>query len=170
MKTNKHTRFLVMSALIAALYAAATYVSAAFGLAFGGIQFRISEMFTVLPLFTPAAVPGLTIGCIIGNLASPYGLADILLGSFATLVSSVCVYFTKNIKFHNVPILAPVFPTVFNGIIVGAEVAFFLPEGISAAAFLISAAQVAFGEAVICFGLGLPFSLFLQKEQFKSLF
>ena len=73
-KTKTLSRFIVTAALIAAAYAALTYLSAALGLAYGGIQFRISEALNILAAFTPAAVPGLMIGCVIGNIGSPMGL------------------------------------------------------------------------------------------------
>ena len=77
MKNKKlSVRFLTESAVIAALYAAATYLSAAFSLAYGPVQFRLSEALTVLSTLTPAAIPGLTIGCIIGNISSPMGIWD----------------------------------------------------------------------------------------------
>ena len=81
MKNKKlSVRFLTESAVIAALYAAATYLSAAFSLAYGPVQFRLSEALTVLSTLTPAAIPGLTIGCIIGNISSPMGIWDVLGG------------------------------------------------------------------------------------------
>ena len=89
-----------MGGLIAALYAIATYLSAAMGLAYGGIQFRISEALTILPIFTPAAIPGLIVGCFIGNLGSPFGMVDILLGTFATAFAAVCSYHTLG-NVHN---------------------------------------------------------------------
>ena len=82
MKNKKlSVRFLTESAVIAALYAAATYLSAAFSLAYGPVQFRLSEALTVLSTLTPAAIPGLTIGCIIGNISSPMGIWDVLFDS-----------------------------------------------------------------------------------------
>ncbi len=73
MSTSKKVRFLALSAVIAALYAVLTYVAAALNLAYGAVQFRFSEALTVLPVFTPAAIPGLTVGCLIANLGSPLG-------------------------------------------------------------------------------------------------
>ena len=64
--------YLAQAGMIAAIYAALTYLAMALNLAYGSIQFRFSEALTILPIFTPAAVPGLAIGCLIGNLASPY--------------------------------------------------------------------------------------------------
>ena len=82
------SRTLVTAALIAAAYAALTYVSAAMGLAYGEVQFRLSEALCVLAAFTPAAIPGLTIGCVLGNITSPLGIADIVFGAAATLLSA----------------------------------------------------------------------------------
>ena len=73
MKTENKVRFLALSAVIAALYAVLTYAAAAVNLAYGPFQFRFSEALTVLPAFTPAAIPGLAIGCLLSNLASPPG-------------------------------------------------------------------------------------------------
>lgn len=85
MNRNK-LNYLVQGAVIAALYAALTYVAGAVGLAYGNVQFRFSEALTVLAAFTPAAIPGLTIGCFLGNLGSPYGMVDIICGTAATLL------------------------------------------------------------------------------------
>ena len=68
MKRRNPTRYLVQAGMIAALYVALTYLSNALGLAYGMVQFRLSEALCILPLFTPAAVPGLAVGCIVGNL------------------------------------------------------------------------------------------------------
>ena len=85
---NSRTMFVVTSALIAAIYAGFTYFSAIWGLAYGPVQFRISEALTILPILTPAAVPGLIVGCFIGNLGSPYGIVDILCGTLATALAA----------------------------------------------------------------------------------
>lgn len=164
MSTKQKTNFLVTGGLIAALYAVATYFSAALGLAYGGIQFRFSEALTILPVFTPAAIPGLIIGCFIGNLGSPFGMVDILLGTFATAFAAVCSYHTRKITFKGLPLVSMFFPVLFNAIIVGTEVAWFLPEGFSAIGFLISAVEVAAGELIVCYGLGIPLFYLLKKS------
>ena len=92
MKKNT-TRYLTQAAVIAALYVVLTYVSSAVGLAYGGVQFRLSEALTILPAFTPAAIPGLTIGCVLGNLGSPMGIVDIVCGAGATLLCVACDVF-----------------------------------------------------------------------------
>ena len=75
--------FLAQAAVIAALYTVLTLVAVAMNLAFGPVQFRFSEALTILPVFTPAAIPGLTLGCVLSNLWSSFGLADIIFGSLA---------------------------------------------------------------------------------------
>lgn len=167
MKGNNKTKFLVLGGLIAAFYAVATYISAAMGLAYGGIQFRISEALTILPVFTPAAIPGLIIGCFIGNLGSPFGMVDVLLGTFATAFAAVCTYQTRKITFKGLPLLSMFFPVLFNALIVGTEVAWFLPEGFSAVGFIVSAAQVGAGELVICYVIGIPLYYLLKKNENK---
>ena len=68
MRTASKVRFLAQGAVIAALYAVLTYLAAAMNLAYGPVQFRFSEALTVLPVFTPAAIPGLALGCFLSNL------------------------------------------------------------------------------------------------------
>ena len=88
MSTSKKVRFLALGAVIAALYAVLTYVAAAMNVAYGAVQFRFSEALTVLPVFTPAAIPGLTLGCLIANLGSPLGVVDWVFGTGATLIAA----------------------------------------------------------------------------------
>lgn len=157
------TKFIVTGALIAALYAGLTYFSAILGIAYGPIQFRISEALTILPILTPAAIPGLTIGCFIGNLSSPYGIVDILCGTLATAIGTVATRMLRNVRIRTIPFLAPLSPVIFNALIVGAEITFFLPEGASLHGFLFSAATVALGEMIVCYALGLPLGMALER-------
>lgn len=153
---KRKTDFVVKSAVIAAIYAGLTYFAAILNVAYGGIQFRFSEALTILAVFSPAAIPGLTIGCFLGNITSPYGLVDIVCGTLATLVAAVLSYKTRNIKFRELPLLSALFPVISNAIIVGLEITLFMPEEFAFKAFLISAFQVGFGELVMCYGLGIP--------------
>ena len=82
---NKNVTFLTQAAMIAAIYVVLTYVFAPFS--FGEVQIRISEALTILPLFTPAAIPGLFVGCLVGNILGGAILPDIIFGSIATPVS-----------------------------------------------------------------------------------
>lgn len=164
-KNKKKTMFVVEAAVIAAIYAGLTYFAAILNVAYGGIQFRFSEALTILAVFSPAAIPGLTIGCFLGNITSPYGLIDIICGTLATLIAAVLSYKTRNIRFKDLPLLSAFFPVLANAIIVGLEITLFMPEGFKFEAFLISAFQVGFGELVICYGLGIPLHKVIKKTK-----
>lgn len=112
MKKN-NVLFLTQAAMIAALYVVLTFLSNAFGLASGAIQIRISEALTVLPYFTPVAVPGLFVGCLISNLLTGCALFDVLFGSLATLLGALGTRFLRRWKW-----LAPLPPIVSNIVIV----------------------------------------------------
>ena len=109
---NKGTLFLVQAAAIAAVYVVLTTVFAAFS--FGEVQVRISEALTILPVFTPAAIPGLFVGCIISNFLGGAILMDVIFGSIATLIGAVFTWKLRNSSKW----LAPLPPIVANAIIV----------------------------------------------------
>lgn len=164
MKNRKTgTVYLVQAALIAAVYAVLTYALSP--IAFGSQQIRFSEALTVLPVLTPAAIPGLTIGCVISNIGSPYGIADIILGALATFLAACCTRAARNIRIKNLPVLSLIFPVIFNGIIIGLEISYFLPESVSFFGFLASGGGVALGEAISCYVLGLPLFAALNKTK-----
>lgn len=109
---DKKVLFMAQAAMIAALYVALTYVFAP--ISFSEVQVRIAEALTILPVFTPAAIPGLFIGCLLGNIMGGALVPDILLGSLATLIGA---FFTWMLRKAN-PFLAPVPPIVANTLIV----------------------------------------------------
>lgn len=100
-RSHKTVLFLTQSAVIAALYIVFTMVSAAFGLSSGVIQVRISEAMCILPAFTPAAIPGLTIGCFIANLLSGGVILDAVFGGLATLLGAVGAYLLGRVLHKN---------------------------------------------------------------------
>lgn len=161
----KKTVFVVQAAVIAALYAGLTLAASLLNLAYGGIQFRFSEALTILAAFSPAAIPGLTIGCFLGNITSPYGIVDIVCGTLATLIAAVLSYWTRNVKFKDLPLLSAIFPVLTNAVIIGLEITLFMPDGFKFEAFLITAAQVGIGELVICYGLGIPLYKVIKKTK-----
>lgn len=108
---DKKVLFLVQAAAIAAIYVVLTVVFAPFG--FGEIQVRVSEALTILPYFTPAAIPGLFLGCLIGNMLGGAILLDVAFGSLATLVAAVFTYLLRKRRY-----LAPVPPIVANALVV----------------------------------------------------
>ena len=91
---NKNVAFMTQAAMIAAIYVVLTYVFAPFS--FGEVQIRIAEALTILPVFTPAAIPGLFVGCIVGNILGGAILPDIIFGSIATLIGAFFTYQLRN--------------------------------------------------------------------------
>lgn len=166
---SAHVRFLVEAAVIAALYTVLTYLAVAMNLAYYSIQFRFSEALTILPVFTPAAIPGLALGCFLSNLASPLGIVDWVFGTLATLLAAMLSYALRNIRIKGLPVLASLPPVLTNVVIVGFELAclsdigLFTFQNFSLAAYVSSAISVGAGELVICVVLGLPLFTLLKK-------
>jgi uncharacterized membrane protein len=146
------TKNITIVAMIAAIYVLLTYLFAP--LSFHYIQFRVSEVLTVLPFFTKLAIPGLLIGTIISNLLSPVGIYDVIFGSLATLLAAYLTSLTKN------RYLAPLPPVIVNSVIIGVMLGVIggLPVGIP---WLIL--YVGIGELGVCYLLGLPFIFLLER-------
>ncbi|TQI67947.1 QueT transporter family protein [Clostridium sp. KNHs216] len=160
---SQRAQYLAQGAMIGAIYMVLTLLAALANLAYGPVQFRFSEALTILPVFTPAAVPGLAVGCLLSNIWSGYGAADMVFGTLATLLAAVCTRMVRNIRIKNIPFLAPLPPVLFNAVIIGLEIAILSTEGFSWAGFWAAALSVGAGELVICYGLGLPLAAALQK-------
>lgn len=109
---NKNVLFMTHAAMIAAIYVVLTYIFSPFS--FGEVQIRIAEALTILPVFTPAAIPGLFIGCLIGNILGGAILPDIIFGSLATLIGAVFTYMLRDQN----KLLAVLPPIISNTIIV----------------------------------------------------
>ena len=165
---NKSVYFLTQTAVIAALYAVLTILQSIIfpESTSAAIQFRVSEALTVLALYTKAAIPGLTLGCVIANLGTVavLGPLDMIFGSFASLLAAVTIYMLRNVRFFRLPFLSALMPAIFNGIIVGFEIAFFFTDGgFSFNAFLFAGGFVALGELAVLFVLGLPLSVIIER-------
>ena len=113
MQKKSDIRSLCQCAIIAAIYVVLTWLATAFGLSSGVIQVRFSEMLCILPMFTPAAIGGLTVGCVLSNILSGCVLLDIVFGSLATLIGAVGTYVLRKRKY-----LAFLPPILSNTIIV----------------------------------------------------
>ena len=113
MKSTK-TLFIAQAAMIAAIYVVLTFVANALGLASGAVQVRISEALTILPLFTPTAIPGLFVGCVLANILTGCALWDIVFGSLATLIGAVGTFLLRKKSY----LLAPLPPILSNTVIV----------------------------------------------------
>ncbi len=174
MKQSRKTNQLAQGAIIAALYVALTYAQAVIfpGSTSMAVQFRISEMMTLLAVFTPAAIPGLTIGCAIANLVALGALPlDVFIGSFATLLATICMYKLRSVRFKGLPLLACLMPAIFNGVIIGWEIEFFFIEGpFNFMSFLLQGGLVALGELGVCFTLGLLFVKAVEKRGLEKYF
>lgn len=142
---------LTLSGIIAALYAGLTILLQA--ISFQAVQVRVSEALTLLPVLMPAAIPGLTVGCLLANMLSPVGWMDWVFGTLATLIAAVLTR-----KFSNNLYLAALMPVLSNAIIIGImlNVAFGEP-------LWMSMLTVGAGEALACFVLGIPLVKALEK-------
>ena len=149
---RKNTRYIVHCAMIAALYTVLTHMQNLLipGSATWAIQFRISEALCVLAFFTPAAIPGLTLGTLLFNLTFAQALPlDFLLGSLATLLATVCMHKSRNCTWKGYPLFGLLMPGLFNALIVGWELSIYIGGG-----FWFNAATVAIGEVTVLLSLG----------------
>lgn len=150
-------KFMTQAAMIAAIYVVLVFVFAP--ISFGPVQIRVAEALTILPLFTPAAVPGVFIGCLIGNLLSPGMIViDIVFGSLATLLAAIISYKLRDNKY-----LVPIPPIAINMIVVPYIIKY--GYGVPMPIFL-SALAVGVGQVISCYGLG--FILIKVLERYKD--
>lgn len=151
----KKTTFITQAAMIAALYVVLTFIANAFGLANYAIQVRFSEALTILPFFTPAAIPGLFVGCILSNLLTGCMLLDIIFGSIATLLGALGTYALRKYKWA-----APISPIVLNTIMVPYILAYVYQFEGSIPYFMVT---VGIGEIISCGILGMILLFILEK-------
>lgn len=181
-KANSRTTAIARTGMIAAVYAAATLVAllALQGLAWGPVQFRISEAVCVLALLTPNAIPGLTIGCALANLialaingAGALGLLDVVFGSLATCLGALWCW-----KMRGNPKIAVLGPVIANALIVPAYLPLLLQgmgfytipfttialDGAYIPMYLFGLVATGIGEALVMYVLGLPLLAALKRS------
>lgn len=149
---NRKTRFIVHAALIGALYVVLTYLQNLVipDSATWAIQFRASEALCVLALFTPAAVPGLTIGCLLFNLSYAAALPlDAIVGTAASFLATGAMWLTRKMTVKGYPLPGLLMPALFNALLVGWELSVYIGGG-----FWLNAIYVAIGEAAVLLTLG----------------
>ncbi len=151
---NKNVLFLTQAAMIAAVYVVLTFVFAAFS--FGEVQVRVAEALTILPVFTPAAVPGLFIGCLLGNLLGGGILPDMIFGSIATLLGALGTYVLRGRS----RFLAPLPPVAANTVIVPLILRYAYGITLPLPFLMLS---VGIGELISCGVLGLLLYALLDK-------
>ena len=150
---DKKVTFLVQAAAIAAVYVVLTLVFAPWS--FGEVQVRISEALTILPFFTPAAVPGLFVGCLIANILGGCILPDIIFGSLATLIGAVFSWLLRKNKY-----LVPVPPIAANTLIVPFVLRYGYGVNLPIPFMMLT---VGAGEIISCGVLGMIFLFALER-------
>lgn len=171
---NKQIRFLCQGAIVSAVYALLTLATWTFSSM--QIQVRLSEALCVLPLFTPAAIPGLFFGCFLSNILMG-NIIDAIFGSLATLLAALCTYFIGKLCKKKLRLfLAPLPAVVFNaiavplilyfgyGVVSFGEVTGVLPV------LSLTALSVFIGQTISCYGLGLSLTKMLEKLKFTKRF
>jgi len=149
------TKLLTQGAMIATLYV--VLVEAFKPISYGIMQVRIAEALTVLPFFTPAAIPGLTLGVLISNIIGPYGLLDIVIGTSATLIAACLSYKMPRKQ------LVPVPPILVNGVMIGGMLYYIFLGTADEMGLLPIMLWVSAGQLIACYGLGYPLMLVLEK-------
>lgn len=167
---SQRVRFLAVTGLIAGLYAALTLVLAP--LSFGPVQCRVAEALTILAVYTPAAIPGLTVGCVISNVvglsmgANVAGALDILLGTLATGIAAWLSYRLRRFRIKGLPFWSSIPPIVTNALIVGTELAVVLVPDLTVYGWLGWVGSVAAGQVIACMGGGLLLAKLMEKTGF----
>lgn len=158
------TRELAVAAMIAALYTALCLALAPFS--YGAVQVRAAEALTLLPVFSPIAIWGVTLGCALANLlgSNILGIVDVVFGSAATLVAAILSYRFRNIRMGRLPVLSAVPPVIVNAIVIGLELTYAEVGAFQAQAFAFNALTVGIGQLISCFALGLPLVYLLEKS------
>jgi uncharacterized membrane protein len=149
---NRKTRFTAHAALIGALYVVLTYAQNLIipDSATWAIQFRASEALCILAFFTPAAVPGLTIGCLLFNLSYAAALPlDAIVGTAASFLATGAMWLTRKITIKGYPLPGLLMPALFNALLVGWELSVYIGGG-----FGLNALYVPIGEAAVLLTLG----------------
>lgn len=159
MKKQINVTLLVQAAMIAALYVVLTIIANALGIASQAIQVRFSEALTILPYFTPAAIPGLFVGCILANFLTGAAIPDVVFGSLATLVGALLTYKLRRHKW-----ITPIPPIVSNAVIIPPVLLF--AYGIRPLWF--SFITVTAGEIISCGVLGMMLLFTLEKYRIFS--
>lgn len=157
--------------MLAAVYVVLSLVLAP--LSFGAVQLRVAEALTLLPVFSPVAIVGVTLGCLISNaIGVAFGLTlppDMLFGTVATLLAACMTYALRRVRWKGLPVLASLPPVLVNAVIVGWEITFFyFPAGSPPAIYAANALYVAIGQIAACCVLGLLLVYTLQRTKLDS--
>ncbi len=147
------TKTLTRAAAIAALYAAITLLLQP--ISFGPMQLRVSEAMTLLPCLWPESIAGLFVGCFLSNLIGGYGIMDAVIGGGATLIAAFLTYWLRKKRW-----LAPLPPVLINMVAIG-----ILLHVVAKAPLLMTVFYIGAGQALACYGLGIPMLTVLRKSR-----
>ena len=164
---KNRSRQVAHAAIIAALYAVLTHMQNLIlpGSATWAIQMRLSEALAVLAFYTPAAIPGLTLGCLLFNITFSAALPlDFLVGSLATYLAAQGMWLTRNIRIRNIPLPGLLMPALTNAILVGLELSIYIGGG-----FAINALYVALGELAVLLTLGTALYLTIRNRKLGAI-
>lgn len=156
---KKSSKAIAIMAVIAAVYATVT-VAFSF-ISYGPFQFRIAEGLTILPYFSPFAIVGLFVGCILSNIISPMGIPDLIFGSTATLIAAIITYYIGRSNLPFKKYLSPLPSVIFNALIIGIMVTELYAPNVP---LYLNILYVGFGQVVCCYGLGLPLINIIEKN------
>ncbi|MBQ4556133.1 MAG: QueT transporter family protein [Clostridia bacterium] len=154
---NKRVKFICHAALIAALYVVLTYLAAVMGISSGVVQVRFSEALCILPYFTAAAVPGVTVGCLLANILTGSAALDIVFGTLATLIGAVLARILRKNKW-----LVPL-PSIISNMAIIPPVLIIAYGAEEAYPFLLL--TVGIGEVISIYGLGMVLLFALEKRR-----
>ena len=160
---NSKAKSVTTGALIGAMYVALCYLQNMLipGSASWAIQFQAAEALCVLAFFTPAAIPGLTVGCFLFNISFVGALPlDPLVGPVATLLAAVGMYLTRKLTIKGYPFVGMLMPAIFNAFLVGWELTVYIGEG-----FWLNALYVAIGEVAVLLTIGTALYYALKKTK-----
>ena len=168
---NRTIRFITMGAVIAALYVVLTWLTNFIPPIGGVFQLRIAEAMCVLPMFTPAAIPGLILGCFLTNVLLGYGIYDVVFGTLATAIGAVLTYLISYRKtetslgnFTARAILAVIPPTLSNALIIPVVIMLSSRIPFSVGAYLPLVLDVGLGELVCVAAFGIPLAFALRRH------
>ena len=162
MKSSK-VQVMARCAMIAALYTAVSLLLAPFS--YGAVQVRVAEALTLLPVFGPDAIIGVTLGCLLTNLLGSSPI-DAVFGTLATLIAGVLTWKLRNICWRSLPIPSALMPVLVNAVVVGAEITFFFMDVPATGAVLaFNMFTVGLGEVVSCMVLGLLLVRAIEKNR-----
>lgn len=169
MDSRRNTEKMVKAAAIAALYAALMFIAPSFA----ALQFRVSEILTILPIFDASAIPGLALGCVVGNIYGAFTNQtpgyDIIVGSLATLICAILTRKFRNIKIFGLPIVATLPPVIINAVVVGTELmindcGFNLVWGV----WIKNVCSIAVSQFVLCTIGGCLLAVLFEKTLYKN--